>query len=190
VENGVTAAARGKTGRSALRQSCVAWASAGAPAARGGGTGQCAGGLALGQATKFWIKDDLLVFPRVIEVTPFFNIVWVWNQGVSFGLFGGGATPAWALGGLALAIVGGLGVWLWRTPSKPVAIALSLVIGGAIGNVIDRARWGAVFDFLDFHAMNWHWPAFNVADAAIVCGVALLLLDGVAYNRAATEKME
>lgn len=147
-----------------------------------------AGVLALDQATKFWVKDELLVFPRAIEVTSFFNIVWVWNQGVSFGLFGGGATPAWALGGLAVAIVLGLGVWLWRTPSQPIAVALSLVIGGAIGNVIDRARWGAVFDFLDFHAMGWHWPAFNVADASIVIGVGVLLLDGVAFNRASDRK--
>ncbi|MEM6491079.1 MAG: signal peptidase II [Pseudomonadota bacterium] len=147
-----------------------------------------AGVLALDQWSKRWIKDDLLEFPRAIEITSFFNIVWVWNEGVSFGLFGGGGTPAWVLSAVALGIVAGLAVWLWRTPIRSTAVGLSLVIGGAVGNVIDRAVWGAVFDFLDFHVMNTHWPAFNVADASITCGVVVLLLDGVVFNRPAREK--
>jgi signal peptidase II len=69
-------------------------------------------------------------------------------------------------------------VWLWRAQGRLIGAALGLIVGGAIGNIIDRYRFGAVFDFLDFHAFGWHWPAFNVADSAIVIGVGLLLLDG------------
>jgi signal peptidase II len=119
-----------------------------------------------------------------VEVTPFFNLVRVWNTGVSFGLFGSAGPGApWVLSGLALAVVVGLGVWLFRTDAKLVAAGLGLVIGGALGNVIDRVRFGAVFDFLDFHAFGVHWPAFNLADAAIVVGAALLLVDGLLLER-------
>jgi signal peptidase II len=108
----------------------------------------------------------------------------VWNTGVSFGLFGSaGASAAWVLSGLALAVVIGLTVWLSRTAEKPAAIGLGLVIGGALGNVVDRIRFGAVFDFLDFHAFGVHWPAFNIADAAIVVGAAVLLVDGLLLER-------
>ena len=115
-----------------------------------------------------------------VEVTSFFNLVTVWNFGISFGMFSrGAAQSAWLFAVLALAITGGLVLWLRRAPSRLVATALGCVIGGAIGNVVDRLRLGAVFDFLDFHAMGWHWPAFNVADAAICVGVGLLLCDAL-----------
>ena len=80
---------------------------------------------------------------------------------------------------VALAITGAMAWWLARAPSRLVAAALGLVIGGALGNVVDRMRFGAVFDFVDLHAAGWHWPAFNVADAAIVAGAGLLLLDAL-----------
>ncbi len=117
---------------------------------------------------------------RAIEVTPFFNLVAVWNYGVSFGLFNTGSPgAAWVLAALALGVVGALGLWLRRAEGRAVAAALGLVIGGAIGNVIDRLRFGAVFDFLDVHARGWHWPAFNVADSAIFLGVAVLVIDAL-----------
>ena len=116
----------------------------------------------------------------LVELTVFFNHVTVWNFGISFGMFSrGSAQSAWLFAVLALAITGGLVLWLRRAPSRLVATALGCVIGGAIGNVVDRLRLGAVFDFLDFHAMGWHWPAFNVADAAICVGVGLLLCDAL-----------
>jgi signal peptidase II len=133
------------------------------------------------QATKMVMLAHL---DGPVEVTPFFNLVRVWNPGVSFGLFGSaGPSAAWVLSGLALAVVVGLTVWLARTSEKPIAIGLGLVIGGALGNVVDRIRFGAVFDFLDFHAFGFHWPAFNVADAAIVVGAAVLLVDGLLLER-------
>lgn len=114
-----------------------------------------------------------------IEVTPFFNLVMVWNRGVSFGLFGDhDGERALFLIVMAIAIALVLGVWLWRCADRFVAFALALVIGGALGNVIDRVRFGAVADFFDFHLSGWHYPAFNIADAAIFVGVCLLLFDG------------
>jgi lipoprotein signal peptidase len=91
----------------------------------------------------------------------------------------GSDEAAWVLALVAAAITAALVVWLRAAPNRLVAVALGAVIGGAVGNVIDRLRFGAVFDFLDVHAAGWHWPAFNVADAAIVAGAGLLLLDAL-----------
>ncbi len=130
------------------------------------------------QISKWWIVDHVMVRPRVIEVTPFFNIVMTWNRGVTFGMLASdGETTRWLLIVLSLAVVGVLLVWLARTAARLPAFALAAVIGGALGNVIDRLNYGKVADFLDFHLAGWHWPAFNLADSAIVCGVGLLLLD-------------
>jgi signal peptidase II len=118
--------------------------------------------------------------PIVPVVDGFFRLVMVWNRGVSFGLMGGDqALPPWILSGVAIAVCIGLFLWLRRTDRALTAWGIGLVMGGAIGNVIDRARWGAVFDFADFHVGQWHWPAFNIADAAIVVGVGLMLLDSL-----------
>lgn len=115
-----------------------------------------------------------------IEVTGFFNLVTVWNFGVSFGMFNqGSADAAWIFAALAVAITVALVAWLRQAPTLLVATGLGLVIGGAIGNVVDRLRFGAVFDFLDFHAFGWHWPAFNVADVGICLGVGFLVLDAL-----------
>jgi signal peptidase II len=135
--------------------------------------------LALDQLTKWWIVGTVMDPPRAVEVTPFFNLVMVWNRGITFGLFGDAYWGRWAFAGLALAIVAVLISWLARTFHRTTAFALGLVIGGAIGNVIDRIRWGAVADFLDFHLAGWHWPAFNLADSAIVVGVGLLILEAL-----------
>jgi signal peptidase II len=108
-------------------------------------------------------------------ITPFFNLVKVWNSGISFGIFAGQRQPI-MLSIISLIIVAILLVWLYRSHQKMVAIALGLVIGGAIGNVIDRLRFGAVADFLDFHIGGYHWPAFNIADSTIFIGVVLLCI--------------
>jgi lipoprotein signal peptidase len=86
---------------------------------------------------------------------------------------------AWAFVAVALAVVAGLLVWMKRAESRLAAVAIGAVAGGAIGNVVDRVRFGAVVDFIDAHAFGWHWYVFNVADAAIVCGVIALVLDGL-----------
>lgn len=133
------------------------------------------------QLSKHWIYQALVVDgPRAIVVTPFFNLVTVWNYGVSFGMFNSGSSAAaWIFILLALAISLALAIWLVRTDRALVSASLGLILGGAVGNVIDRVRFGAVFDFLDFHLAGWHWPAFNVADAAIVVGVAVLFIDSL-----------
>lgn len=109
-----------------------------------------------------------------IEVSPFFNLVLVHNYGVSFGLFTG-ASHWWALASIGIAMTIGLSIWMWRSQSRLQALALGLLIGGALGNVSDRFRHGAVIDFLDFHVAGNHWPAFNFADVAIFCGAGLLV---------------
>ena len=110
--------------------------------------------LAIGvdQATKWWILAFVMDPPRVISVTPFFNLVLVWNRGISFGMFSNESMAGvWVLSLLALIIVGFLINWLRKAESKLVAVSLGLIIGGALGNVIDRAVHSAVLDFLDFY---------------------------------------
>lgn len=140
--------------------------------------------LVLDQILKLAVLDLLDFGQRAIVVTPFFNLVLVWNEGVSFGMLDGlGATLPWLLAGIAIAVVLGLIVWLSRTEQWPSALALGLVIGGALGNVVDRVRYGAVVDFLDLHVAGYHWPAFNLADAAICVGAVVLLADGLLAPR-------
>lgn len=99
------------------------------------------------------------------------------NEGVSFGMFADwfSGRPL-VLAAITTGITLLLGVWLWRTRKRWQALALGAILGGALSNVFDRLRIGAVVDYLDFHAWDHHWPAFNFADAAIVCGVATLVL--------------
>lgn len=143
--------------------------------------GLLAGGiiLILDHLTKWLIRDVVLDGAHYIEITGFFNLVEVWNRGVSFGLFASSSpwTPV-LLSALAIGISIVLLVWLRKAETLLLSIALGIVIGGAVGNVIDRILWGHVFDFLDFHIAGYHWPAFNVADSAITIGVALILIDG------------
>ncbi|MEM9683195.1 MAG: signal peptidase II, partial [Pseudomonadota bacterium] len=114
--------------------------------------------------------------------------VLVWNRGVSFGMFG--TDSPWGpvlLSALALIISACLVIWLRRVEERFLAAAIGFVLGGALGNVIDRLQYGAVADFLDFHAFGYHWPAFNVADSAITVGVVLLLYDSLFPARKAAE---
>jgi signal peptidase II len=137
----------------------------------------CFGIIALDQ----WSKQLLLSlsnsgeFP--IEIFNFFNIVLAWNSGISFGMFA--HMQAWMPLILTIAtslVVLFLVVWLVRTRDLCTSAALSFIIGGAVGNIIDRVHYHAVIDFLDFHLGNYHWPAFNVADSAIFIGVVILVL--------------
>ncbi|MCG7362426.1 signal peptidase II [Roseomonas sp. ACRSG] len=143
------------------------------------GAGTAALAFALDQATKWWVLAHLMDPPRVIPVTPFFNLVLGWNPGVSFGLLSADhpATP-WLLSSLALAVIAGLVVWTTRDRRPGMAASVGFIAGGALGNVVDRLWHGAVTDFLDFHVAGYHWPAFNLADTAIFVGVALLLFVG------------
>jgi signal peptidase II len=117
---------------------------------------------------------------EAIRVGPFFNLVMVWNKGVSFGLF-----PADSAAGrvflicFSIAVVTALAFWLSRNKDRLTAIGIGLVIGGALGNVLDRARFGAVADFFHLHGFGYDWYVFNVADAGIVAGVGLLLYESL-----------
>lgn len=134
----------------------------------------------LDQATKWWIVEQVMRPPRVIPVTPFFNLVMGWNPGVSFGMFGSGSPAAtWILIGLAAAVVSVLLVWLARAEQWWIATAIGMIVGGALGNVVDRLRFGAVADFLDVHVAGYHWPAFNVADSGITIGAVVLIADSL-----------
>ena len=129
--------------------------------------------------TKWFIRDIVLDGAWHIKIFNFFNLVEVWNRGVSFGLFASDSpwTPI-LLSALAIGISVVLLIWLRKAQTLLLSIGLGIVIGGAIGNVIDRILWGSVFDFLDFHIAGYHWPAFNVADCAITIGIGLILIDG------------
>ena len=139
----------------------------------------------LDQATKWAVLSFLEPPAGPVEVAPYFNLVLVWNRGVSFGVLDdhAGAYMPWVLAAVALAIVAFLLAWLRRADGALAGTALGLVIGGAIGNVVDRVRFGAVVDFLDFHVAGYHWPAFNLADAAICVGAGLLLVSGLFVPR-------
>lgn len=117
-----------------------------------------------------------------VQVLPFFNIVMVWNEGVSFGLMSGLENSHIWLSLLAIAVSSGLAVWMVTANRLTTAIPLAMIIGGALGNVIDRLRFGAVADFIDLHIMGYHWPAFNLADSMITIGVAALLIDGLFFE--------
>lgn len=132
----------------------------------------------LDQLSKWVIVAHVMNPPMQIEVTSFFNLVLTHNRGVSFGMFAAGSELGkWMLVGLALVISGFLVRWLFQSSSPVSIIALGLILGGAVGNVIDRVLVGAVVDFLDFHAFGTHWPAFNVADTAIFLGAAGLIFE-------------
>jgi len=141
---------------------------------------------ALDQLSKFAIAR-ILTGGVNIELAPFFNLVLVHNRGAAFSLLA--SAPGWQRE-LFIAIAVVASVWvvylLRRYPQQTLfCFALSLILGGAIGNVIDRVLFGAVIDFLDFHLGGYHWPAFNVADSAITCGAALLIWDGLRSGKSA-----
>lgn len=134
----------------------------------------------LDQLSKYYMLHGVLGENAVIVITPVFNLVRAWNTGVSFSMFNNyGSLGAWMLSGTALLIVGFLLYWLKNETSRLSQAALGMIIGGAIGNVIDRVRLGAVFDFLDFHVADSHWPAFNLADSFICVGAAVLILQSI-----------
>jgi len=154
--------------------------------------------IALDQASK-WAIVEHVMRPEGVEGTPFFtpvrielasflNVVMTWNRGVSFGI-GNGAVPLDPLilsalsGVIVLALIG----WLYRVGSPVVRLAVSLIVGGAIGNIVDRLRYGAVADFIDVHIAGYHWPAFNLADSAITVGAVILVVDSLFGARDSTK---
>ena len=135
--------------------------------------------LVLDQITKVMVMDSLVAYQDVIPLTGFFNLVHVHNTGAAFSLFAD--QPGWqrgffiTLAGIATAVILYL---LSKTRGQTLfSAALALILGGAVGNLIDRVLYGHVIDFLDFYVGSWHWPAFNVADSAITLGAALIIWD-------------
>jgi signal peptidase II len=141
--------------------------------------------LALDQASKlYFLFVDALAQREPVTLAPFLDLIVVWNRGISYGLFQQDTELGrWALILLSIAASIGLSVWLRRAPTRFLAAALGLIIGGAIGNVIDRLAYGAVFDFIHFHLGSFSWYVFNIADAAIVAGVAGLLYDSFVLEK-------
>jgi len=142
-----------------------------------------AGVVALDRLTKAlmlgWLRPG-----ETVEVTGFFNLVVVFNRGAAFSFLAG--APGWQtpfFAGVAIIAAAVVSWMLWRHHARALLCSgLALILGGALGNLWDRLAWGAVADFLDFHAFGWHWPAFNVADAAITVGAAILIAEGFLYK--------
>ncbi|MCC7278992.1 MAG: lipoprotein signal peptidase [Chromatiaceae bacterium] len=134
----------------------------------------------LDQATK-WLAEALLEPFRPIAIGPLLNLTLMYNEGAAFSfLSNAGGWQRWFFAAFALVMTIALVIWLVRLAKHEgvTAAALALVIGGAIGNLIDRLLTGRVVDFIDFYVGTWHWPAFNVADSAITLGIVLLLVTG------------
>lgn len=137
------------------------------------------------QVTK-WLAEGMLDPYRPLPLVPLLNLTLVYNEGAAFSfLADAGGWQRWFFAGFALVMSVVLVIWLLRLGSREyfTAAALSLLIGGAVGNLIDRVLTGRVVDFIDFYVGNWHWPAFNVADSAITLGVGLLLLGSFREGR-------
>jgi len=140
----------------------------------------------LDQMTKLMVVDNLMLYQR-IPVLPFFDFVLLHNTGAAFSFLSDAAGwQNWLFTGVAAIVSVGITWWLVtlpRTGRKVLAIGLALVLGGAIGNLIDRVLYGYVVDFLLFYYRDWSYPAFNIADSAITCGVVLILFDGVILEK-------
>ena len=137
--------------------------------------------LVLDQSSKLWV-DHAFRLHESLQLVPFFNLTYLRNTGAAFSFLGdAGGWQRWLFMGLALAASVLLGWWLWTLQGgkRMEAAGIALVLGGAVGNLIDRTLYGYVIDFFDFHVDTWHFPAFNVADSAITVGVVLLLLDSL-----------
>lgn len=133
----------------------------------------------LDQGSKLAIASSMQLYES-IQIMPFFKLTYVHNTGAAFSFLSeAGGWQRWFFAALALAISVVIAVWLTRLKKHEtlLAVALALVLGGAVGNLIDRLAYGYVIDFLDVYYGTWHWPAFNVADSAITLGVILMLAE-------------
>ncbi len=135
-----------------------------------------------------WFKNaDKLPFIS-LDITSFFNLTMVWNHGVSFGMFQN--DNPWPLILMAVIISAIFSVWLYKSKTWVEAISLSLIIGGALGNVIDRFHYGAVADFLDFYIGDWHYPAFNLADSFISVGIVVLIIHSLFWGNKTNKEVK
>ena len=143
--------------------------------------------LLLDQSSKQLAEAGLQLHQQ-IPLLPFFNLTLAYNEGAAFSFLSDqGGWQRWLFSGLALLVTLVLVPWMRRLRGDEwlLAASLALIVGGALGNLVDRMLWGHVIDFLDLHYGQWHWPAFNLADSAIVLGVSLFLLDTLRQGRKA-----
>lgn len=148
--------------------------------------------LILDQTSKLTVDASMQLFES-IPLLPGFNLTYVHNTGAAFSFLSqAGGWQRWLFAGLAVVMSSIITVWLLRLQKHEtlMAAALSLILGGAIGNLIDRVAYGYVIDFLDVYYQDWHWPAFNIADSAICIGVALMLLESFGFGRKPNEVLE
>ena len=140
--------------------------------------------LAVDQANKLWLIFVFGIAARQpVELAPFFDVVFAKNPGISYSLFSARTgVQRFALLAVTLVATACLAVWLWRAKSRLVALALGLIVGGALGNAYDRLAYGFVADFYHFHVGSFSWYIFNLADAAIVIGVGLLIVDSLFFG--------
>ena len=137
----------------------------------------------LDQFSKWLMVNHVLIPSQMIEVTPFFNLRLAWNTGAAFSIFAHRPELILIVSSVMVCL---LGYWLVKADTRWAIIGLGLMIGGAVGNVVDRFIYGAVVDFLDVHAAGYHWPTFNLADSAICIGAGLLMLDALSQHRKST----
>ncbi len=136
--------------------------------------------LGLDQASKIAIDKTFQLYESIVIIPSFFNLTYVHNTGAAFSFLSeAGGWQRWFFAALAIVMSTIMTIWLTRLKENEtlLAVALSLILGGAIGNLIDRLFYGYVIDFLDVYYGTYHWPAFNIADSAITIGVALMLID-------------
>lgn len=148
--------------------------------------------LILDQASKLAVDTSMQLYES-IPLMPYFNLTYAHNTGAAFSfLANAGGWQRWLFAGLAVVMSGIIAVWLARLEKHEtlMAVALSMVLGGAIGNLIDRVAYGYVIDFLDVYYKQWHWPAFNIADSAICIGVGLMLLESLGVGNKSAEALE
>jgi len=152
------------------------------------------GVLLLDQLTKSMIVQKLFLYEKVEVIRGFFNIIHVRNTGGAFGIFGG---EKGGLGSVLFVVVSllaiGAIVYLFvkaREDEKVLAFSFTLILSGALGNLIDRIRYGEVIDFIDFHVSTYHWPAFNIADSAICIGIGLMALELLAKDKKKSTKSQ
>ena len=141
--------------------------------------------LVLDQVTKLLVDSTMRLY-QSIPLLPFFKLTYVHNTGAAFSFLSeSGGWQRWFFAGLALVISVVIAVWLSRLEKHEtlLAVALSLILGGAVGNLIDRLAYGYVIDFLDVYYGTWHWPAFNIADSAITLGVVLMLAESFGLGK-------
>ena len=144
--------------------------------------------LLLDQWSKLMVDSAMQLY-QSIPVLPFFNLTYVHNTGAAFSFLSqAGGWQRWFFSVLAFVVSVMISIWLARLKKDEtlLASALALILGGAIGNLLDRLRYGYVIDFLDVYYQNWHWPAFNIADSAITLGVMLMVLESFGVGRPKT----